>query len=268
MTVDSDLFFLSFSDLGTEFSVISSADFEFKWEIQLYRTHVDNVKKNSITEIANKLLQNRIYKVMNAKKDYAWINYLDDILSGINNMKRKNILFGFSSQQVKNDKDIESVVKKKFMKKLDDFQKPFRLKQPKFKLNQTVKVIKKTALFQRSYDSKTESGEPRRITKINTSSVPYTFSIEGKRRPYYAQELIPYYEQKNIDTENKFDFYISETKPAENRQLRSGRRQISALEKLYRLKKRTEPSYDEWISEKQKDNLVKNAKISSFPSEK
>lgn len=250
----------SISDNGTEFSQIASPDFERKWQLEIYKTHLDNVKKNSITEIANKLLENRIYKLMHAKKDYAWSYYLGNIVSGINSMKRQ-ILFGYSSAQIKRDIDVQSIVKKHFMLKLDAYQRPFKDKKPKFELNQSVKVVRKSHIFQRGYTKKTEE-KPDKIKKVITSSAPYTYMLEHKRRPYYASELIPYVSKdESSEGEDNFKFYISETKPVERRHLRSGKTHTVLDEKLYHLRKYESDSFGEWIDSFERQRLIDDGKL-------
>ena len=102
------------SDLGTEFSLIASDDFQFQHELKVYRSVSENVKKNSLVERTNKTIQERLYRVMNARRSYKWFQFLPEVVAGINNMKRK-ILFGYSSSEVKHNSDIASIVRQKRM---------------------------------------------------------------------------------------------------------------------------------------------------------
>ena len=252
--------------MGTEFQKIVSPDFKRQWELDVYRTHVDNVKKNSVTEIANKLLENRIYKAINARKDYEWTSFLDEIVLGINNLKR-DVLFGFSSAQVKFDKNIESIVKKKFMLKLDKFQKPFRSRQPKFSPGQSVRLVKKSHIFQRGYMAKT--GEKTETIKEVKSTAPYMYTLENKQRPYYEAELIPYIEDGKDKRDEKFNYYISEEKPIIRRHLRSGQSRAGLPEeKLFRLRKRDNPKFDNWIDFSERQKLIDDGKLPLLPFEK
>ena len=213
---------------------------------------------------------------MDFNRDLVWTNFLPNILRGINQMKRK-VLFNFSSHQVKFDREIENIVQKKFLIKLNKFQQPFKSKPPKYEPNQVVKVVRKTRLFQRGYDAKTEG--PTDVIKSVNDTAPYTYNLKHKRRPYYDYELIPFgpppsasssssdgstaaHASTDEKDKKRFVFHISEERPIQRRQLRSGlAREPSADEKLYLLRRYDQPAFSEWIDDSEKRNLIKNGQL-------
>ena len=109
---------------------MASTAFQEKWELEVYKSRLTKVK-NAITESANKILQNRLYKFMTSNKNFHWCDHLGDIVSGINTLKR-DLLFGYSASEVKNNPDIQSIVRKKFMLQLYNYQEKFKKKKPNF----------------------------------------------------------------------------------------------------------------------------------------
>ena len=86
--------------------------------------------------------------------------------------------------------------------------------------------------------------------------------LEHKRRPYYASELIPYVSKdESSEGEDNFKFYISETKPAERRHLRSGKTHTVLDEKLYHLRKYESDSFGEWIDSFERQRLIDDGKL-------
>ena len=256
-------FFLNFlsqkSDRGTEFALITNEKFKEEYELEVYLTK-DTVVKNSLTEIANRLLQDRLYKNMTATHTNNWIDHLGNIVVGINNMKRR-ILFGYSSSEIKNDENVLSIVQKKSMLKLHEYNDRFASQRKKFRVGDNVKIVRKHTIFQKGYTNKT-TDEVDVIKKILDTSPP-TYLLQGKRRPYYSFELIQFSPTSSINDDN--DYYIDEEKPITRRQLRSGT-SGSSDERLYTLKSRKDPDFKQTIDEKEKLHLMRDGNLRVIPS--
>ena len=253
---------LNDSDQGGEFSIVASTAFQEKWELEVYKSRLTKVK-NAITESANKILQNRLYKFMTSNNNFHWCDHLGDIVSGINTLKR-DLLFGYSADEVKNNTDIQSIVRKKFMLQLYNYQEKFKKKKPIFHVGQTVKKVAYAGIFNRGYTKNTEP-EVYRISKV-LDTAPYTYLLNDNSRPYYGQELVSYDDK---DKKQKiYDYYISEHKPILRRVLRSGQFSKNSEENIYHLKSLSSPQSDQWIDKSEVDILIKNGLLSPSVFEK
>ena len=224
--------------------------------MEIYLTR-DVPVKNSLCEIANRLLQDRLYKNMDARRSNNWIDHLGDVLVGINNMKRK-ILFGYSSKEVKDNEDIMSIVQKKNLEKLHDYNDQFKSHKKKFKVGDTVKTLRKHSIFQKGYLKKTD--DEIDIVKKILHTWPPTYLLEGKRRPYYESELIKI--RSPSQTEN-YRYYIDGEKSLTRRELRSGQSRPSS-ERVYTLKSRENPDFEETIDEGERRNLIRDGRLPPF----
>ena len=245
---------LSSSDNGTEFS--SLAPLAKKYEFLVYRSS-DSVTKNSLTEIANKLLQDRIVKYLSSSGSNNWLHALGSILTGINQMKR-DILFGYSSYDVKYDKDVADIVRKKSALRLKEYNDKFEGKKPEFVPGDRVKVVGKKRTFQRSYDKVTTSIDF--ISRVLPTR-PITYKLVQKRgRPYYSFELIKY---GDSDRKKKFDLYVlkSDNKKEHHRRLlRSGK---SNSEKLYHVKSKSDFSFNDFLTKSQVQKLIEDDRLAN-----
>ena len=248
----------SHSDRGTEFSQILDDKFKEEFQLEIYLSR-DTVVKNSIVEIGNRLLQDRLYKNMQATRSNRWINHLGDVVKGINNMKRK-VLFGFSSSQVKEDKNVLSIVQKKFLLKLHDYNNQFSSQKKKFKVGDSVKIVRKHTVFQRGYTKKTE--DELAVVKRVLDTAPPTYLLEGKRRPYYGFELIRYNLPSSLQPTDvdSFEYYIEEVSPVARRQLRSGESRQSN-EHVYKLKSRKDANFEQIIDDKERLDLIRDGRL-------
>ena len=84
-------------DNGTEYSLICKPSFKEKWELEVYKSKLTRTK-NAMAEICNRLIQEKIYRLMEFRGNHVWFDRLSNIVTGINEMKR-DILFGFSSKE-------------------------------------------------------------------------------------------------------------------------------------------------------------------------
>ena len=194
---------------------------------------------------------------MNFRKNHVWFDRLPDIIHGINEMKRP-ILFGFSSSEVRNNADISSIVRKKSMKRLYEYQSRFENKQPTFQINDIVKKVAYVGKFHRGYEKKTESGTFKIVKILRTA--PFTYLLDDNSRPYYAEELIRSGPDSPTKNENKFDLYIKAKKPVHRRTLRSGETGESD-DYIYHLMSHSSAHINDWIDEREKNNLIRDGKL-------
>ena len=207
-----------------------------------------------MTEIANKFLQNRLYKYLTAHNTLNWIDHLGYILSGINNTKRK-VLYGLSSVEAKNPANVE-ILKKKFAFKREQLREKYEGKKSKLKVNDRVKVIKKKSTFSRGYENQTE--ERADYIKEVLDTTPVTFRLKFRTyRPFYASELVSYPESK---TTNLPDYYIVEEKQKIRRVHRSGTA-TGQKEEVYKIRSHSGGEGQRWITENEKQKLIKNGKL-------
>ena len=248
------------SDLGTEFGFISGK-FAQEWDFEYYPTK-NTVTKNSMTEIANRFLQNRLYKYLTAHNTLNWIDHLGNILAGINNTKRR-VLFGYSSVEARQPK-ISEILKKKFAFNREKLREKYEGKVRKFSIHDRVKVIKKKKVFDRGYVNQTEDGVDYITSCLDT--YPPTFRLKfRKSRPYYSAELISYPESKTTSTTPHHvtpDYYITDEKQQTRRTHRSGTA-TGEKEKLYKIKSHSGKKEERWISENEKKDLIRNGVLAS-----
>ena len=210
-----------------------------------------------MTEIANKFLQNRLYKYLTAHNTLNWIDHLGYILSGINNTKRR-VLYGLSSVEAKQPANVE-ILKKKFALKREQLREKYEGKKNPFHIDDRVKVLKKKKTFSRGYENQTE--ETVDYIKACLDTFPKTYRLKfRKSRPFYASELVSYPESKSTSSP---DYYIVEEKQQIRRAHRSGAA-TGQKEKLFKIKSHSGGEDEErWITENEKKKLINDGVLAS-----
>ena len=223
------------TDEGQEF--LSLKEFYEEMEIERYSTR--SPIKSAYAERMNRTLEELLYKKMMALNTRRWIDLLDEVVD-IHNNRISSVLHGFTPNQA-HEKQNEEYLRAKFLADYEKYKKRFEKQKPKFAVGDTVRVIRKTKVFNRGY----EPAFGREIFTVREvkKTFPITYKLEGKQRAYYSQELVAA-ERPEVETEKQF--FIEKTRVVNTRKLRSG--VTSGGQKQYLLKARNDPNQSSWIN--------------------
>ena len=201
-------------DKGSEFY----NTFIKKWlknnDIEMYSIH--NEGKSVIAERFIRTLKNKIYKYMTAISKNVYIDKLDDIVNEYNNTCHRTIKM--KPVDVKDNTYI-------------DFKKEINDKDPKFKVDDHVRISKYKNIFAKGY-TPNWSEEVFVISKIK-NTVPWIYDINDLNR----KEITGTFYEKELQKTNQQDFKI------ENVIKRKG-------DKLFVKWKGYDGSFNSWIDEK------------------
>ena len=189
---------------------------------------------------------------MYAKNTLRWIDLLPFVTATYNS-RRKPGLGNLSPKLAKLPENTE-FLKNYLFKKKKDYESRFYEQNSKFKLNDFVKVVKSKTPFSRGYTEK-YGDKVYRIEKIH-NTWPVTFSLNGLKSTFYAEQLIKVPEPRQNNS-----LYIAETKKIPDSFLRSGK--VITYKVLTLIKDKNNPSYSEWktdeeIKKMKKNNLLQN----------
>ena len=133
------------SDRGSE--LICKKFEKYLSDLKIFHYLSYSLRKCPIIERFNLTFQNLLYKIMAKNKNLKWTNYLNQAMSIYVN--RKHRIIGMSPKQAEEENN-EAIVRKNL---LHFFHKRIKKKtNPKFSVNDTVRIWKKRRTFQRGYD--------------------------------------------------------------------------------------------------------------------
>ena len=205
-----------------------------------------------------------MYKKMYIDNDLKWASSLSEIQESYNNRKRDSLM-GLSPLEILSSKENIKKLKKKYAKKMIDNEIQYGRKKPResdIRVGDTVRYkIRNKNIFTKSYVPKF-SEETVKVTKVSDTQSPKMFYLGAPAPqgvPFYQAELSRVLSNSMGDRQK--DLYIAGTKKIAGRQTRSG--QKSGQEILYLLKSRQRPGKNTYITETERDRLMKKGLISS-----
>lgn len=135
------------SDRGSELICKSFEGFLADQDIFHYLSY--SLRKCPIVERFNLTFQQLLYKIMASKRSWKWTDYIEQAMKIY--LNRKHSTIGMSPVQAEKENNAAEVRQNLFK----FFQKGRKIKsQPKYKLNDTVRIWKEKHIFQRGYSEK------------------------------------------------------------------------------------------------------------------
>ena len=246
---DGDIFNLWVDD-GVEFYLSELYD---KYNINKYS--VKSLLKACHIENFNRILENRIYKVLTANNTLRWLPHLDHIIKSYNMTPSKR-LYNLSPSDAVKPSNVE-YLRRKFQSERKNFEKIHK-KKTDLKVDGLVYVVKPKTLFSRGYKP-TFGDKVRKITKI-LPTTPVTFRISGLSRSYYREELAPTskIEEKEDTVKKTGSYFVQKERVVGGRELRS--KVKSGQVKEFLIKSYIDPEFEEWVDNKGLQKL-KNEKL-------
>ena len=220
-----------YTDKGTEMNFMQNAFSRF----EVKRYHVNSPLKAQMVERVILSIKRWLFKAMIDRGSLRYIDILQDVIYSYNHRIHKN-LFGFSPAQAMKPENFKTI-KTAFLKQYRQYGEKFKHKQPKFAVNDVVRIIKDKTKFTRGF-KETFSPQTYVINRVFATS-PYTFGIPHFKRKFYDWELV-----KTSPTDSQY--YIDEISN-ESSTLRSGR--VKNEQKRFLIKDRNNPSYSQWMDE-------------------
>jgi hypothetical protein len=227
--------FKIWSDEGAE--NLSLKDFWDEMEIIRYSTN--SPIKAAYSEHVNKLLQNRLYKVMTAKSTAKWIDLLPDVTTAYNNTPTKK-LRGMTPIQAHDPKN-EEILRSYFLEDYGKHKRRFAGRKARFAVGDGVRILEKRTKFSRGYTPNFSSATFKVREVI--PSYPITYKLTGKQRSFYSQELVKAVEP---ETEREKLYFIERTRVVNAKKLRSGA--LTGGQTEYLLKAKNNPDQSSWIT--------------------
>ena len=182
--------------------------------IEMYSVH--NEGKSVVAERFIRTLKNKIYKYMTSMSKNVYINKLDDIVYDYNNTYHRTIKM--KPVDIKDNRYI-------------DFEKEVNDKDPKFKIDDRVRISKYKNIFAKGY-MPNWSEEIFIISKIK-NTVPWTYDIND----FNGGEIIGTFYEKELQKTDQKEFRIEKVIK------RKG-------DKLYVKWKGYDNSFNSWIDKK------------------
>lgn len=169
------------TDNGTEYYNKSVQDLVKKFKINHYSTFSE--LKSSIAERVLKSLKGRIYKLFTSRGNYEWLSILPKVVKAYNCTKHRST--GFKPIDVKR-KHVQSLLAKLNNTKLS------KIKPPKFKLDDEVRISKYKSVFTKGY-LPNWSNEVFKIYAIKPT-VPVTYILQNSdnlvlKGGFYEEEI-------------------------------------------------------------------------------
>ena len=239
-----------FVDQGQEFEL---PDVYEKYHINKYS--VKSPLKSCHIENFNRILENRIYRVLTANCTLKWLIYLSDIVDSYNSTPTRR-LYGLSPNQAVLSPHTE-FLQQKFLEEHEAMKAKYKDRRIDIKEGMLVHVVKPKTKFQRGYKPMFYE-QPRKVTKI-LETYPPTFRIAGHNRSFYRAELAP---TTAVTIEKPKSFYILKERKVGGRQLRS--KTVSGQIKQYLIKSYTDIGFEEWVDEKEVRRLYANNVLHNF----
>ena len=182
--------------------------------IEMYSVH--NEGKSVVAERFIRTLKNKIYKYMTSMSKNVYINKLDDIVYDYNNTYHRTIKM--KPVDIKDNRYI-------------DFEKEVNDKDPKFKIDDRVRISKYKNIFAKGY-MPNWSEEIFIISKIK-NTVPWTYDIND----FNGGEIIGTFYEKELQKTDQKEFRIEKAVKKKR-------------DKLYVKWKGYDNSFNSWIDKK------------------
>ena len=202
----------------------------------------------------NKILEDKLYKVIRANKTKTWLKYLDQCVKSYNETEQRG-LYGLSPNAA-HQKSNEMFLRAKFIEERKRHKTKFKRK-PAFAVGENVRIVKTRSKFERSYDEKWES-EIRSIDRVLPTS-PYTYFVSGKMRAYYEPELVKV--GKSIK-EGRIRYEAIKSRITNEKISRSGKTYGGQREILL---KDISDNSSVWVNLNEFKDLIKNGYVSTPP---
>ena len=138
-----------------------------------------------------------------------------------------------------------------FLKRKRLYESQFYNKQPKFHVNDSVKIIIDRTKFSRGYTEK--YGPETHIIKRVLRTYPVVYQLHGFKRHFYENELVRAPPSRPL-------YYVSQTEIDPGQTLRSGKVSSSKI-KRYLIKDKNNFQFEKWLTEPEletfrRDNIV------------
>ena len=147
------------TDHGLEFACRELDELFTKKEVNHY--YANDEKKCVIVERVQRSLQTIFYKMMDHFNSHNWTQFIDNVLSIYNSRYHRTIKM--SPNEAEKDENQSTV-----LKALHQHYATYKVKRPKFKVGDTVRISKLKNKFKRGYHA-TFSDEVFRIHKVLTN---------------------------------------------------------------------------------------------------
>ena len=279
---------LAWVDRGQEFLSIKESVFE-RNGIKLI--HVNSDVKSACTERQIRILKSLLFKLCDFAHSLAWVEFVDYVVARMNNTELA-VLNNRTPMQIINDPKARAQLKWENGQKMLKFYKTQNL-SPKFLPHDRVRILLKKTQFGKAHVA-AYSDSLYTVAHIKPT-IPLSYVLRddssGKLLPhhFYEQELslvsTPQIRdiddlqqpkgtkekgleektdtQRRLEEENK-ELYIAGNRLAQSRTLRSGR-QTAPDQLEYELRDRKKPAFVRYISQQQKDQMVKDGIVSDSP---
>ena len=176
---------ITWVDKGSEFYNNSFKKLLKDNDIEMYSVH--NEGKSVVAERFIRTLKNKIYKYMTSMSKNVYINKLDDIVYDYNNTYHRTI--NMKPVDIKDNRYI-------------DFEKEVNDKDPKFKIDDRVRISKYKNIFAKGY-MPNWSEEIFIISKIK-NTVPWTYDIND----FNGGEINGTFYEKELQKTDQKEFRI------------------------------------------------------------
>ena len=236
------------SDRGSELTSLSQKIFK---EFGIRHYFVDSPLHATVVERFNKTYEIKLFKTMTARNSLRYIDFMQDIVDGINN-RPSRALFGATPKEVFTNRSKQEWLRKK-MEHSFGLHSKIAEKQsqrpPFFKVGDFVRVRLKPKKFERSYEPRYSDTVYKLVHKLNTT--PATWKLSGLKRSYYKEEMVPV--KKRPENEASLYDFVERSREVGGTTLRSGKRRNT--EKQYLKKNLNDPAISTWISEHEREKI-------------
>lgn len=170
------------TDMGKEFYNKDFKDLMHKWNINHYSTY--SVLKASIVERAIRTVKSRVWKQFSLQGNYKWLDILPKIVKDYNNTKHRTT--GMKPAEITKKHE------KYLLKNVYNEIKMVDPKQPKFKINDPVRISRYKTQMSKGY-TPNWSNEIFFISKVNNTN-PRTYLLQDSEKKeilgsFYEAEL-------------------------------------------------------------------------------
>ena len=236
-----------FSDRGSELLFLDSSYKEF--EIIKYSTNSPQIKATQVEKVIS-IIKKHLFMTMFEQQSLRWIDFISNTVYAYNHKIQKKTLFGLSPAQAKEKKNFR-YLQDLFLKRKRLYESQFYNKQPKFHVNDSVKIIIDRTKFSRGYTEK--YGPETHIIKRVLRTYPVVYQLHGFKRHFYENELVRAPPSRPL-------YYVSQTEIDPGQTLRSGKVSSSKI-KRYLIKDKNNFQFEKWLTEPEletfrRDNIV------------
>lgn len=144
------------------------------------------VMKCSLCERQIQRIKNSLYKKLMLYNTYNWIQFLDETIKELNNLKHSRIKLSANEITTKNQQKVFDAFYRPKM-----YNSSVKSAKLKFKVNDFVRILQPKFIFGRSYDTRF-SALPYKIVNANLKWRTYTLMDHQNKilpRSYYEKEL-------------------------------------------------------------------------------